>query len=155
MSMNTPGGQSPYQNDPSGAGQPGQPQQPYQQPGQPYQQPGAMPPAAPGQAYGENPYPKNQLGVWSLVLGILGIVGSCFYGFGLLPGIAAVVTGHLGKKAVREGQADNGGLSTGGLITGYVGVALSLIVGILMIAGVGMLMNNPEMLNELEQQSTY
>ncbi|RPF21131.1 DUF4190 domain-containing protein [Myceligenerans xiligouense] len=148
MSTNTPGDQpSPY--DPSGSGQqppspyepgqaPQQPASPYEQPGQtpppaspyqqsPYQQqPGATPyPAAPGYPaqYGGQPFPKNDLGVWALVLGIISIV-MC----GFLAGIPAIIVGNKARQAVRNGEADNDGMGLAGIITGWIGTVISILV---------------------------
>lgn len=63
--------------------------------------------------------PKNDLGVWSLVTGILSWI--------LCPvvlGIAAIATGNASRRAVREGQANNPGMATAGLILGWVNVGL-------------------------------
>jgi hypothetical protein len=126
-------------------------QQPYQQgPYQPYQQPYQQGPAYhPGQPqpvhYGAPygyaaPPEKNALGVWSLVLGILSIVMffSCLVGF--LAAIPAVITGHLSRKAQKEGLANNGGLALGGLITGWVTIGLTALV----IIGAAILFSIPE-----------
>ncbi|GAB2478407.1 hypothetical protein GCM10027063_19820 [Promicromonospora xylanilytica] len=141
--QNTPApGQAPA---PSPAQPPYPPQpylpQPYQQ-GAPYQ----AGPYQPQPVYGAAPYgyaappEKNALGVWSLVLGILSIVMlfSCFVG--ILAGIPAVITGHLSRKAHKEGLADNPGLALGGIITGWVTIGLTLLAGIL----IGVLFSIPE-----------
>lgn len=139
MSMNPPGGQTPNPYDPSG--QPQQPQQPspYQQPA-PYQQPGQPSPYQQAPApYGQgpagqpgyyNPYPKNNLAVWSLVLGICSVVMGC----GLLTGIAAIITGNKAREAVRRGEADNDGMAIAGLITGWIGTVLVTLGWIAYIA---------------------
>jgi hypothetical protein len=125
-------------------------QQPYQQPyEQPYDQPyqsDQMQPYQPqppqyGAPYGYSAPPeKNALGVWSLVLGVLSLVMlfSCLVGF--LAAIPAVITGHLSRKAVREGQADNGGLALAGIITGWVTIGLTILV----IAGFAVLFSIPD-----------
>jgi hypothetical protein len=153
MSTNTPGGPSPSPYDPSGSGQqqPQQPASPYepgqapQQPAPPYQQqspyqqqPAATPyPAAPGYPaqYGGQPFPKNDLGVWALVLGIVSIV-MC----GFVAGIPAVIVGGKARQAVRNGEADNDGLALGGIITGWVGIGLSVLIiaiYVIMFAAIG------------------
>ncbi|MFI2364912.1 DUF4190 domain-containing protein [Promicromonospora sp. NPDC019610] len=143
--------------------QPDAPQSPY---GQPYQQPDQQPQQQwdqqgqtypgqpyPGQPYpGQQPYPygapygyaapleKNALGVWSLVLGILSVFLLFTCGIGFLAGIPAVITGHLSRKAQREGQADNGGLALGGIITGWVTIGLTLLA----VVGLVVLFSIPE-----------
>ena len=143
--------QSPYAQPPAGQ-QPQQPPQspyaqpPYQQP--PYQQGTAYPPGQYqpqpvqyGAPYGyPAPPEKNALGVWSLVLGILSIVMlfSCLVGF--LAAIPAVITGHLSRKAQKEGLADNAGLALGGIITGWVTIGLTILAA----AGIAVLFSIPE-----------
>ena len=63
--------------------------------------------------------PKNDLGVWSLVTGILSWI--------LCPvvlGIVAIIMGHASKRAIKEGQANNSGMATAGLILGWINVGL-------------------------------
>jgi hypothetical protein len=121
------GWQSPYppQNQPNGPQPPvppppvGQPQYPSGQL-QPYssgpQGPYGGPP--PQYVYTVTP-PKNDLGVWSLVTGILSWI--------LCPvvlGVVAIAMGHASKRAVKEGQANNPGMATAGLILGWINVGL-------------------------------
>jgi len=123
---------------PDQAGPPSPYQQPYQQ-GSVYQ-PGPYQPQA-GSPYGYSAPPeKNALGVWSLVLGVLSVVMlfSCLVGF--LAAIPAVITGHLSRKAQREGLADNGGLALAGIITGWVTIGLTILA----IAGFAVLFSIPD-----------
>jgi hypothetical protein len=127
-------------------------QQPYQQPYQqagppgPYQQAGSPGPYQPhagqyGAPYGYTaPAEKNALGVWSLVLGILSVVMllSCLVGF--LAAIPALITGYMSRKANKEGLANNPGLALGGIITGWVTIGLTVLIGI----GFGILFSIPE-----------
>lgn len=96
------------------------------------EQPGAYP-SYQGQNYGQAGvygYPKNNLGVWALVLGIAGVVicGPA--------GIAAIIVGNNSKKAVARGEANNGGMATAGVVLGWVAVALWVIGIILFATGV-------------------
>ena len=78
------------------------------------------------------PPPKTPpLAIWSLVLGILGL--TCFY---LLTAIPAVICGHLAWSRIkRSGGALTGeGLALAGMITGYIGIGLSLFVLPLLLA---------------------
>jgi hypothetical protein len=103
-----PTGQYPTGQYPSGAVQPYAPQ------GPPQYQYGAPP------QYGYAPAPpKNELGVWSLVTGILSWI-LC----PLVLGIVAIATGNASRKAVRDGLANNPGSATAGLILGWINVAL-------------------------------
>lgn len=126
------------------------PQAPYVQ-GQPSPQGQPYPPAAgypvyagqPGYAgyapaYAPAP-PKNDLAIWSLVLGLAGIVLSLTF----LTGIPAVILGRQARDAERAGLADNGGLATAGIVLGWVSIGLGalLVVGLLLwlVAVVGLL----------------
>lgn len=129
----SPYGQPDPQGQPYGTqpypGQP-YPAQPY--PGQPYQY---------GAAYGYvAPPEKNALGIWSLVLGILSVIMLFSCGVGFLAGIPAVITGHLSRKAQKEGLADNGGMGLAGLITGWVTIGLTLLA----VVGLVVLFSIPE-----------
>jgi hypothetical protein len=160
------GGQSPYDPPqqpeqgqpatPPPGSVPGQPepygQQPYAQQ-QPYQQQYEQAPAYAqgGQPapYGAAPLPKNSLGVWSLVLGILAVLGC-----GLLTGIAAIITGHKSRKAQQEGQADNGAMGLVGIITGWVGIAwTTVLLGFFIAAGImaATAVNDPAVQDQLQQ----
>ena len=75
----------------------------------------------------QNPYqpgvagPPRGLSVTSMVLGIVGVL---FGGFGLLISIAAVITGHMGQR--RQPYAKPFWLT--GIITGYFGILIGLVV---------------------------
>jgi hypothetical protein len=115
-------------DQPYGHGSPefGQPASPY---GTAYGQPGQQY-AAPGQpgynAYGQPAYygvraePKA-LSIASLCCGIAALVG---FGFFLLPQIAAVILGHMALTREPAGR----GMAIAGLVLGYVGVALTILV---------------------------
>jgi hypothetical protein len=100
-----PSGQQPYG------------QQPYGQ--APYGQPGYTPqPAGPAQG----------LSIASMILGIGGLVLSLF-GVGLLAAIAAVITGHMAQKRQPWAKA----FWMTGIITGYVGLAISVVFGAILV----------------------
>ena len=71
------------------------------------------------------------LAIWSLVLGILGL--TCFW---LLTAIPAVICGHVAYSRIRRsaGLLTGEGLALGGMITGYVSIALSIFLIPLMAA---------------------
>jgi hypothetical protein len=89
--------------------------------------PTGYPPAAYQPAYGAGyygaPQPPKGLAIASMVTGIVGVFFSLFYGLGLFPSIAGIITGHLAQK--RQPYAK--GFWIAGLVTGYVGLLLSLI----------------------------
>ncbi len=65
---------------------------------------------------------SSTLSVLALVFGIMGLVFS-FFLLGLIPAIAGVILGHLALK--REPHAR--GMAVAGLVTGYVGVGISVL----------------------------
>jgi hypothetical protein len=77
--------------------------------------------------YQQGPYiqpgPPSGLSIASMVVGLVSLFLSLF-GSGLLPGIAAVITGHLAAR--RQPHAKGFWLT--GIITGYVSIGIGLIV---------------------------
>ncbi len=141
-------GQNPYTQpqEPAGTYAPGdysqQPPSPYGQPPSPYQQQafnqqpyGQQPYGQPQSPYGQPAYyamqaePKG-LSIASMCCGIAVYVG---FGFFILPQIAAVVLGHLALKREPAGK----GMAIAGLVMGYLGVALTLIFGIIFFVAIG------------------
>ncbi len=74
------------------------------------------------------PQPPKGLSIASMVTGIVGVFFSLAYGLGLFPSVAAIITGHMAQKR----QPNAKGFWIAGLVTGYVGLVLSLVgVGLL------------------------
>lgn len=79
---------------------------------------------APGQYGGYNygaPAEPKALSIASLCCGIAALVG---FGFFLLPQIAAVILGHMALAREPAGR----GMAIAGLVLGYVGIALTILV---------------------------
>lgn len=72
----------------------------------------------------------SSLAIASLVTGILG-----WTLVPLLGSIAAIITGHLAKKEIKESQGTIGGdsMATAGMIMGYVQLGLVIIAAIIAI----------------------
>jgi hypothetical protein len=88
------------------------------------------PPPPPGGGYA---MPQtNQKAIWSLVLGILGLV-CC----GLLAGIPAIVLGNMARNeiAASGGMQTGDGMAKAGFIIGIVATALSVLSGIGLATG--------------------
>ena len=84
------------------------PQQPYP----PYQAPYAYYPPAP---------PTNGLAIAALVCGVGGfVVGLSF--------IPAIICGHLARRQIRQTGEQGAGMALAGLILGYVGIALFIVL---------------------------
>ncbi|WP_341717553.1 DUF4190 domain-containing protein [Micromonospora sp. FIMYZ51] len=122
---------SPAPYDPYAPPPAGQPSAYGSQYGQPY------PPTYAPQPYGGTPmYPnagfagpggqENTLGLVAMILGIAAIPLNCCY-LGIPLGLAAVITGWLGKQKADQGLASNSGQALAGLICGAVGLLLGLL----------------------------
>lgn len=138
-----------YNPPPSGQQPPAYGQNPGYPPNAGYGQAPGYPPAqgyGQQQAYGQQqgyaqPYgvvpgygypapPKtNTLAVVSLISSIAGIV--IIYGIG---SIAGVITGHLALSQIKRTNEGGRGLAIAGLIVGYVGVAFTVLVLIILFA---------------------
>ncbi len=100
----------------------------------------------------DGPAGTNSLAVVSLVMGVLGIVlaaasilltfvccgGFPLVGLSLVLGIAAAICGHLALRQVSETGEQGRGLALAGLVTGYAGVGLSVVVIFVMLLGLGL-----------------
>ena len=80
----------------------------------------AAPPAA---------HPRNSLGAWSLVLGIASIV----LALGVVTGIPAIIIGNQGRRAVRDGEANNEGMALTGVVLGWLSLAILVFVIVLLV----------------------
>src|SRR5688572_19503970 len=83
------------------------------------------------------------LAVTSLILGIVSFL-VCFFPIGPVPlslftAIGAIVTGFMANAAIKRGEQGGEGLAKAGLILGFINLALSILVMILLIAGIGLL----------------
>jgi len=74
----------------------------------------------------------NILAIVALVTGIAGLTVIPF-----VSSIVAVVTGHMARKEVRRTGEQGDGLALAGLITGYIGIGLGVLVAILLVAFFG------------------
>ncbi len=76
------------------------------------------------------PQPGKTKAIISLVLGIVGILMCCCYGFGCIPGIVGLILAILAKK-------DNGGKFSGLAVAGLV---LSIIASVFGVGYLGMIL---------------
>ncbi|MFB7865817.1 MULTISPECIES: DUF4190 domain-containing protein [unclassified Streptomyces] len=101
------------------------------------QQPGYGYPAAPpspyggyGAGYGQPGWgasPSNGMGTAAMVLGIIAVVGFCFYGLGTVLGILALIFGVIGLKKANRGEATNRGMAIAGIVLGAIGALVSSV----------------------------
>jgi len=78
------------------------------------------PPVAEQVAPPSNIKKTEPLAIWSLVLGIISLVGCGFFA-----GIPAVICGHIGRSRIRrDPSSDGAGMAMAGLITGYISIVI-------------------------------
>lgn len=85
-----------------------------------------------GGGYGGVPQGSNKKAIWSLVLGILGIVLCGFF-----TGIPALILGKSAQKEIdHSGGAQSGrGMATAGFILGIISIVFGIIGVILFVTG--------------------
>ena len=90
------------------------------------------PPPQPGAEQGGfyQPAKTNQKALWSMILGILGLV-CC----GLFAGIPALILGNIAKKEIASsgGTQAGSGMAQAGVILGIIAIAIS-VLGIILFA---------------------
>jgi hypothetical protein len=85
------------------------------------------PPPPPGSPAGA---PNNTLGLVSMILGIAAIVLGCCplsWFLGIPVGVAAAITGFMGKQKADQGLATNRGQAQAGFICGIIGAAATVL----------------------------
>lgn len=83
--------------------------------------------AAYPQSYGYGPPLPQGTAVASMVLGILSLVLISAYCFGVVPGILAVIFGHMSMGRIRSGTEAGKSMATAGLICGYISLGLTAL----------------------------
>lgn len=75
----------------------------------------------------------SPLAIWSLVLSITSL-----FCCGLLTAIPGIICGHMARSKIREsnGTLTGDGLALAGLIIGYVGAVLFVVISLIGILGV-------------------
>jgi hypothetical protein len=75
----------------------------------------------------ENPdAPGNEVGVASLLLGLVALM-TCWLMIGIPFGIAAVITGDIGRGRVKRGEANNPRVALAGIVLGAVALVAGLV----------------------------
>ena len=75
------------------------------------------------------------MAVASITLGLLGVtIGLCLWFLPVMP-VLAVIFGHISLSKIRMTGLPGRGLAITGLVTGYVGIGLSVIIYIVSIIG--------------------
>ena len=93
------------------------------------------PPPPPGGQYGGQPgygapQATNKKAIWSLVLGILGLVCCGFF-----TGIPALILGNNARKEIAAGQGTGSGMATAGVVLGWISIAFGILYLILVLTG--------------------
>jgi hypothetical protein len=70
--------------------------------------------------------PRNEVGVASLILGLVALV-TCWLLIGVPFGLAAVITGDIGRGRVKRGEADNPRTAMAGIVLGGVAIVAGLV----------------------------
>lgn len=70
--------------------------------------------------------PQNQVGVASVLLGLVGLL-TCWLLLGVPFGIAAVVTGDIARRRVGRGEATNPRTAVAGMVLGAIAIAAGLV----------------------------
>jgi uncharacterized protein DUF4190 len=103
--------------------------------GSQYPGPNHYPPGYPPfPSYGVGPPPpvvlRNGLGIASLVLAVVGLLGVVTVFAPIALGVVAVILGFLGRARAKHGTANNGGVAIAGIVLG----GLAVVVGLAFIA---------------------
>lgn len=88
--------------------------------------------------YGYNQLKRNGMSVASLVLGIIGVVFSCWT-VGIIPGIISLILGIVAKRRIRrsQGTQSGDGMALAGIILGIIAIILGIYVIITLILNRG------------------
>jgi len=70
--------------------------------------------------------PRNQVGVASLILGVIAL-STCWLLIGVPLGIAAVITGDVARRRVQRREANNPRAATAGIVLGAVAIVAGLV----------------------------
>jgi hypothetical protein len=102
------------------------------------------PPPPPGNQYGalgfgsSSPQRANAKAVWSLVLGVVGVIGTLYCLLGGALGIVSVLLGLRGRREIdgSGGTQTGRGMATTGIVLGVLATVLSLVTVVLVLTGV-------------------
>jgi ABC-type phosphate transport system permease subunit len=70
--------------------------------------------------------PRNEVGVASLILGLVALM-TCWLLIGVPFGLAAIITGDLGRGRVKRGEANNPRTAMAGMVLGGVAIVAGLV----------------------------
>jgi len=102
--------------------------------GGPPPMPGAYSPpmanVSPQMGMAQGPPRSSGMAIASMVLGILALLFFFTHIFALILGLLAVIFGHISRGTIvrSRGQVSGGGMAMAGLVTGYIGIVLAVIL---------------------------
>jgi hypothetical protein len=70
--------------------------------------------------------PINHVALWSMITGLAGLTVG--WTIPLPWSLAAVILGHIGLSQVKGERGNNRGFAVAGLVTGYIGIGLVLLL---------------------------
>ena len=70
--------------------------------------------------------PKNGLGIAALIAGLLALPAAFTIFGGFVLGAVAIILGIMGYRRAKSGEATNGGMATGGMVLGALGIIASI-----------------------------
>ena len=116
----------------------------------------------PQSSYGGKQSPSSGLAVTSMVLGILGVLGSlfsCCCGIfaaapGAVLGIAAIITGVIALNKVKDGSGEGRGMAIAGVSCGAASIVLGIVLVVIVLVfstSPGMMQQFQQMQNEMQQ----
>ena len=81
------------------------------------------------------PAPKGTSGmaIASLICGIVSLLSFCFWPLSVPLGILALILGFIARSKINRGEATGGALAMAGIVTGAIGMLISigLVVGLI------------------------
>ena len=118
-----------------------------------------MPPSPPPPMSGYAPQvPRGTSGmaIASLVCGIVSLLLFCFWPLSVPLGIVALILGLIARSKIKRGEATGGGLALTGIVTGAIGMLISIGVVVGIIANKDKIeqfqQNQIQKLEQMEQQ---
>lgn len=92
-----------------------------------------LPQWTPPQPVYSSPYPAvkptNGLAIAAMIVSIVGLAAICTYGVGsILISPVGAILGHVARRQIRERDEQGAGMAKAGIIMGWVGLALGLLV---------------------------
>jgi rubredoxin len=93
---------------------------------------------------------NNGMSVASLVLGIIGLVTSCCYGFGIIPGIISLIFGIISKKRIKSSNGTQKG--DGFALAGIILSCFAIVISVIMLIYIIWVIANPDKFNEFMRE---